>query len=241
MPKKELHLAPHPQAISELSLRNSIQNVENTLRGIDKDYWPDDSRKIFSTKINEILDSNGKKITWNDIRECWETAEKNERPNELKINFFYARLYALSAREIIDNSNNGSELAQTFIRRSIFHLGYLEGYQALIDEAALLLKGPLTGSKSVQSIYLNTEFHLVELLSSPPKGGWSDEMKAIEETESALEKFILDNKFGKVILDTEKFISKKLHEKGIVLDAYNLHSKKNKRRQNAKARKIPGS
>ena len=50
MPKKELYLAPHPQAISELSIRTSIQNVDRELRAIDKDYWPHTSQKIFSTK-----------------------------------------------------------------------------------------------------------------------------------------------------------------------------------------------
>lgn len=226
MPKKELYLAPHPQAISELSIRSSIQNVDIALRAIDKDYWPHSSRKIFFTKIKEILNNDGRNITWNDIRECWGAAEENERPNELKINFFYARLYALSAREIIDNSIHDSELAQTFIRRSIFHLGYLEGYQALIDEAALLLKGPLRGHKAVQAIYSNTAQHLADLLSSPPKGGWTDVTQATEVTSHALEKFILDNNFGKVIEDTEEFILKRLETKGAARDAYKLHYKK---------------
>ena len=63
MPKKELYLAPHPQAISELSIRSSIQNVDIALRAIDKDYWPHSSRKIFFTKIKEILNNDGRNIT----------------------------------------------------------------------------------------------------------------------------------------------------------------------------------
>lgn len=226
MPKKEIYLPPHPQAITELSIRNSIRNVDNTLIAIANDYWPRISQKKFSTKIKEIFNNDEKNITWDDIRECWGNPEENERPNELKINFFFARLYALSAREAIDNSIHSSELAQTFIRRSIFHLGYLEGYQALIDEAVLLLKGPLRGHKAVQAIYSNTAKHLADLLSSPPKGGWTDVTQATEATSHALEKFILENKFGKVIEDTEEFILKRLETKGAARDAYKLHYKK---------------
>tara|TARA_R100001377_G_C3179949_1_gene106238 strand:- start:453 stop:1190 length:738 start_codon:yes stop_codon:yes gene_type:complete len=206
--KKNKNLLLHPIETKEEKLSTLLNNTHLTLRSILKKNWPKELNSHIDQRISSFLETP--KISWKNISSCWANTYKEEKRSTLKLYFFYAKIYYLSARLQMEKDNK--EKAFAYISHAAYLIGFLNGYQHHIDEEKFRRERAAEGGKGKESKISKIRDHFSLLLRTPPKNGWGTESETIEAiyTSKEFEKYISEIEAQGTIRNLKDFITEEL-------------------------------
>jgi hypothetical protein len=220
----------HPSTLTEKNITQITTGLKLELRHLSKKLWPKVDRNNLNRKIANLARS--KTIKSDLIFSCWETEEKPQNKTEktiaenkiLKIEYAYA--YMCSHLAIKAKDEEKINLASTLTTEATHHLGILHGHYECITEARLRSEKAAKGGTE-KSLKINKiRDFLIELLKTPPNKGWEDKDNTARLLTEPLDKYILENTFGKLVGDTEVFIHNEIKKKGVPKNTYLSYMKK---------------
>lgn len=169
-------LMTHPLDIKEKSLIDMLTDAGMTLRYILKKLWPKETISQINRDMSPYL--RRREIYWPDIQQCWTHPDTEEKHSELKLNFFYANLHYLSARQYLREDNGPS--AYTNLAHAANFIGFLEGYERRRGVYEIRQKRASKGGKEKALRTSKIKEHIPAFLKNCPKGGWGSENETIQ-------------------------------------------------------------
>ncbi|ANJ58557.1 hypothetical protein PMA3_26730 [Pseudomonas silesiensis] len=214
-----------PQEISTLDAERISIKVGRVLRGVFKEFWPDELYSGFRKRVEKIIDAQD--IGSDEIASCyWNAGEAVEHADTFMVGFFFASLYYLSSLKALKLEDENKAL--TLLTYASYHLGFVDGYQDFTRHAEITIKGPSSGGRANKRIREMVSEYLVGLLSDSPSEGWKTQVDTAEKLCEKLDGFIVSNRFGKVVPNAENFIKFALRAKGVPRDTYLLKMSKHR-------------
>lgn len=202
------NLLIHPKDVEESKIGSLISKTHLSLRNILKDKWPKELNSRIDKNISQFLETP--KISWKDISSCWENTYKEEKRSSVKLHFFYAKIFYLSAK--IQNEEGNTERAFLYISHAAYLTGFVHGYQHHINEKALRTKRSSDGGKGKTSKIskIKTKFSLI--LNNPPAGGWGNETETIDAIYNSKDftNFISEIEAENTVNNLKNFITEEL-------------------------------
>ncbi|MDD0973203.1 MULTISPECIES: hypothetical protein [Pseudomonas] len=206
--KKSKNLLPHPIEAKEEKLNNLLNHTHLILRATLKKNWPKELNSHIDQSISRFLETP--KITWKDILSCWTNTYDEEKRSKIKLYFFYAKVYYLSAKLQVEQNN--TEKAFIYISHASYLLGFLDGYKNHIDEEKFRRERATEGGNRKESKISKIRDHFSLLLKNPPKNGWGTESETIEAiyTSMKFQSYLSEIQAQETIKDLKNFITEEL-------------------------------
>lgn len=169
-------LMTHPLDTREKTLKTMLTDTGMSLRTILKTLWPKETNS--QIKRDTSLYLSRREIYWPDIQQCWTHPDTEEKHSELKLNFFYANLHYLSARQHLRENNE--HRAFVSLAHASNYIGFLEGYERRRGVYEIRQKRASKGGTEKALKKSKIKEHITAILKNCPKGGWGSESETIQ-------------------------------------------------------------
>ncbi|MGE6793262.1 hypothetical protein ACQKFS_14730 [Pseudomonas guineae] len=202
------NLLIHPKDIEQAKIGSLMSKTHLSLRKILQDNWPKELDGRIDKNISQFLQTP--KISWKDISSCWENTYIEEKRSSKKLNFFYAKIFYISAK--IQNENGNTEKAFLYISHAAYLTGFIHGYQHYVNEKDLRKIRSSEGGHGKVSKISKIKKQFLSQLKNPPPNGWGTETETIEAiyTSKDFTSFISEIEAEKTVKDLKNFITEEL-------------------------------
>lgn len=204
-----------PGRIEVLGVKKQVSRLGFYLRSCMLRRWPKEHFVRFSRDVELFLPQPS--VGLDQVLFCWVFPEDGVLSQDSKARFFFAVMYYISAKNLarIDDLEGASFMAM----RSIYELGYNDGFHDYIDAAGVEAIGPISGGRRLVQVRAAVGRHLVELINEAPVESIKTQSNAQRILSDDLWSFVVREGYGSII-DADNFIVSSLKGKGDVKDAY---------------------